>query len=556
MRIRGSRSSKGFIGLNAARAESLESGILGVNNAFSNTSAWIRPSNWLPMPSMTAGDQKIALLAAVYPAGRTGNALGATAAGTLLVVNASKDYIVDWGNGLTEFVDAGRNSTRGLLVKYNDLPESTTVTGQMAIGADGIPNAGYRQILVQMYPSVAGATFDRINVGIQTVLSGVVANLNTLATTARPKWLSIKGSSNTLTSLTIGGQGSGLSSSPYLREFEWIGSTSLTNCSNLFNGCTQLASIKGTEWCSNGQNFDAAFANCSRLKELPLLDTRNASGMSGMFSSCISLESIPHLDTRNVTNFSSMFFGCSALKGIPAFSTTNATNMSSMFAGCLALIQVPQLDTKNVTNFTSMFSNTSALEYVPPLNTEKGVTLNSMFSSSGIKNLYPLNLIQCNSLNNTFQSCPSISQLYLYNWDLNPSTKSTAFTITNCHNLSAIKINCGNIPSATFIQINPIRELILEATNLNSNNSSITLSPYCRRAIHKGIQSTFDILASLIGGVTGQCLSSEALNEMYRNLPTVGASGSNARAIKNIKEHWGYNESLTGIAASKGWNVG
>jgi hypothetical protein len=46
------------------------------------------------------------------------------------------------------------------------------------------------------------------------------------------------------------------------------------------------------------------------------------------------------------------------------------------------------------------------------------------------------------------------------------------------------------------------------------------------------------------------------LNEMYRNLPTVGASGSNARAIKNIKEHWGYNESLTGIAASKGWNVG
>lgn len=562
MKIRGSRSSNGFIGLDATRATSLESGILTVNNAFDSTAAWIRPANWLSMPDMTAGDQRIALLAAVHPSGRTGNALGATAAGTLIVVNSSDSYIVDWGNGVTV---AARGGTRGLLVKYDDLPVSTTVTGQMATAPGSEIAAGYRQILVQIYPdTAAGATtLNSINVGIISAnfLGGGLAPSPgyTINTLTRPKWLSIKGASSTLTSLRIGGGTGGTSACPFLQEFEWIGPTSLTNCSNLFNGSTNLVSVKGTEWCRNVQNFDSAFANCLSLKELPLLNTSNATNMRLMFSRCPSLETVTHFDTTNVINFAGMFNACTSLKTIPAFRTANARNMDFMFNECFKLVQIPEINTSNVTSFNSTFANTSSLKYLPPLNTQSGVTFTNMFSSSSIQKVYPINLISGRLINGIFADS-SIANAYLYNYDLSPATpKSSSDAFLGCDNINAIRLKYASSLTLGYLCPNtPVREIITDGANI-STSSGVQLaygSNYLRRVVLKNVSSSFNgNVSSTSASGTGQCLSPEALNELYQNLATVGASGSDSRFVYNLLGHWGYNESLTGIAKSKGWNV-
>ena len=561
MKTRGTRSSNGFIGLNADRATSLESGILTVNNAFDGTAAWIRPSNWLSMPDMTAGDQRIALLAAVYPSGRTGNALGATAAGTLIVVNSSDNYIVEWGNGLSADT---RGGSRGLLVKYDDLPASTTVTGQMlAVNSGASIPAGYRQVLVQIYPdsSVGATSFASVRVGIFS------ANLPSssiqpspgyaINTQARPKWLSIKGASSTLTSLSIGGGTGGTSACPFLHEFEWIGPTSLTNCSNLFNGSTNLSSVKGTEWCRNAQNFDSAFANCTSLKELPLLNTSSATNMRNMFSRCTLLETVAHFDTSNVTNFAGMFSDCSILKTIPAFRTSNALNMDAMFNNCFKLVQIPEINTSNVGSFNSTFNNTSCLQYVPPLNTQNGLTFTSMFASSSIEKLYPINLSSARSVSSMFASS-SIANAYLYNYDLSAATfKSGTNIFGGCVNMNAIRLKyASDLTPGDISYNNPVREIITDGANISSSFQVVYGTEYLRRMVLKNLSSNFrGHISSSSVSATGQCLSPEALNEMYRNLSTVGASGSDSRIAYNLLGHWGYSESLTGIAKSKGWNV-
>jgi len=566
MKTRGTRSSNGFIGLNADRATSLESGILTVNNAFDGTAAWIRPSNWLSMPDMTAGDQRIALLCAVYPSGRTGNALGATAAGTLIVVNSPDNYTVEWGNGLSADT---RGGSRGLLVKYDDLPASTTVTGQMlAVNSGASIPAGYRQVLVQIYPTiypngeVGGTAFTSVNVGI------ISANLASTAiqpspgyainTQARPKWLSIKGASSTLTSLTIGGGAGGTSACPFLHEFEWIGPTSLTNCSNLFNGSTNLSSVKGTEWCRNAQNFDSAFANCTSLKELPLLNTSSATNMRNMFNSCTSLETVAHFDTSNVTNFAGMFSDCWILKTIPAFSTSNALNMDSMFNNCFKLVQIPEINTSNVKSFNSTFNNTLCLQYVPPLNTQSGLTFNSMFASSSIEKLYPINLSSAKIVANMFVSS-NIANAYLYNYHLSTAgpVKDSLGIFGSCYNLNAVRFKyASDLTLGDTVFNSPIREIITDGANISSSYKVVYGTGYLRRMVLKNLSSSFrGNISSASVSATGQCLSPEALNEMYRNLSTVGASGSGARNAYNLLGHWGYGESLTGIATSKGWNV-
>ncbi len=61
---------------------------------FSDT--WIRPSDWLTMPTMTSADEKVALLAAVYDNDSN-----------FVAVLCSGNYTVDWGDGTIDNVAAG-----------------------------------------------------------------------------------------------------------------------------------------------------------------------------------------------------------------------------------------------------------------------------------------------------------------------------------------------------------------------------------------------------------------------------------------------------------------
>ena len=106
-------------------------------------------------------------------------------------------------------------------------------------------------------------------------------------------------------------------------------------------------------------DLSSAFAECSGLITIPLLDTSNVQFMNKMFYNCTSLTSIPLLDTSHVENMSSMFYNCTSLTSIPLLDTSylSPTNMVNMFSGCTSLTTVPLLSTSQITSFSKTFEN-------------------------------------------------------------------------------------------------------------------------------------------------------------------------------------------------------
>ena len=195
-----------------------------------------------------------------------------------------------------------------------------------------------------------------------------------------------------------------------LNELPQIDTSSVTNMSNMFNGCARLATI-------------------------PQIDTSSVTNMSSMFNGCINLATISQIDTSSVTNMSNMFSNCASLATIPQIDTSSVTNMSSMFSNCVHLATIPQLDTSSVTNMTYMFSDCARLATIPQLD---GGKLTSV--------AYILN--NCKSLEN-FNGIINLGQAYLttqsanysnYRLVLSNSTKLTEQSIINIlNNLYDIK---------------------------------------------------------------------------------------------------------------------
>ena len=90
------------------------------------------------------------------------------------------------------------------------------------------------------------------------------------------------------------------------------------------------------EWMR--QTLEKYGETLEEVEELPFgLDTSSVTNMSRMFKGCSSLTSIPELDTSSVTNMSMMFEGCSSLTSIPELDTSSVTSVSYMFDGCSSL---------------------------------------------------------------------------------------------------------------------------------------------------------------------------------------------------------------------------
>ena len=195
------------------------------------------------------------------------------------------------------------------------------------------------------------------------------------------------------------------------------------------------------------------------LNELPQIDTSSVTNMSNMFSGCINLATIPQLDTSSVTNMSNMFYGCGSLTTIPQLDTSSVTNMSDMFCNCTSLATIPQIDTSSVINMNNMFSNCIHLTTIPQLNTSNVTNMSYMFSDCArLATIPQLDGGKLTSVAYTFNNCKSLEnfngiinlgQAYLttqsanysnYRLILSSSTKLTEQSIINIlNNLYDIK---------------------------------------------------------------------------------------------------------------------
>ena len=290
---------------------------------------WIRPSDWLPMPTnITSADEIFVGLHAVFESGQNYCAF--------LFTTSEGQYQVDWGDGTVTLHDSNTIAQKNY--DYAIISNST------------ICSRGYKQVIITVTP-VSG---NLLTCDFQRRFVTTPAQNQIYATGFLDCILSMPNA----TSITFGGT---TVRHTYVERFYVKTIGNVTSLSNMFNSCVSLQSLPLFN-TQNVTNMFQMFRECYSIQSVPLFNTQNVTNMSSMFQSCFSLQSVPLFNTQNVTNMFQMFRDCYSLQSLPLFNTQNVTNMGGMFSYCFCLNFIPNFNTTLVTNFTNFANGCNSLD--------------------------------------------------------------------------------------------------------------------------------------------------------------------------------------------------
>jgi len=342
---------------------------LPIGGATSDPDAWVRPTDWLTMP--TIGTQEFIGLLAITDDESNHIAL-----------NCAGAYTVDWGDGTSENVATGVQANKSYTYS--------------AISSGTFSTRGYKQVLVRVTPQ-AGQNLTTVNLNVRnplvtkTIVSGWIelavngSNITTFTTGNSSTQVGFGmvekvniGTIGTITSFRFFFQGFFS-----LQDVNLFNTASGTNFEGFFKDCYKIKTVPLFD-VSLGTSFLNAFLNCYSLRQIPLFSLKTTTNIScsNMFQNCYSLKEVPLLNTIVVTNFTSMFQGCSYLQTIPLFNTIAGTNFGGMFQNCYNLQAIPLLNTIAGTNFATMFFVCNSLQVLPNLNTAAGTNFTNMLSGT------------------------------------------------------------------------------------------------------------------------------------------------------------------------------
>ena len=200
-----------------------------------------------------------------------------------------------------------------------------------------------------------------------------------------------------------------------IKEIPLIDTSNMTGMAGMFQNMRTITTIPQLN-TSNVTSMDNMFNGCSNLQSIPQLNTSNVTSMDNMFLNCNNLTSVPLLDTSSVTDMWGMFDSCTSLTTIPLLDTSSVTRMNSMFLRCTSLTTIPLLDTSSVTDMSSMFNGCTSLTTIPLLDTSSVTTMSSMFRYCTLLTTIPLlDTSSVTSMSSMFLSCPSLSNDSLNN---------------------------------------------------------------------------------------------------------------------------------------------
>ena len=284
---------------------------------------YVPPSDWLPLPTVNDGENKLAGIVAVWDIENNYITVKAT--------TSSGTWSVDWGDG---------NTTTGI-----------------ASGATAEHKLSY-----------AGATGDLTTRGYKTALVVVTAdsgNFTTFDLTQRHSeatrdyyspWLNIKVAAASVTSFDIY-QGAELG---YLQQFDYVGSNSITFLDNFFRSCYSLKKIVNFD--TSGSTTSDNFIDGVPLIECPSFELTGS--LRQTFEGC-NLETISITGNTNFDGFGLIETFRNAKCSVINIANPNASscsNASVCFTNTLNLNQTPDLgDTSNVTNW-SQFADGSGIK--------------------------------------------------------------------------------------------------------------------------------------------------------------------------------------------------
>ncbi len=424
--------------------------------------SWVRPTDWLTLPSVASGDQKIVALVRVAQ----GNS-------NFVAFTISGAYTVDWGDGSAlEDVSAGVAAEHN--IQWADV-DSGTLTSE-----------GFRQAIV-VVTMQGGQTMTSVNLNVK--------HSSETRAIAPSSFLDIAMAGSSISTLLVGVSTAGtttrVSYHNLLKKFDFIGSSSVTNMSHLMYA---VRSVRVVSFGATPSLTDmgSMFSSCYSLELVSFTDTSAVTSMASMFSFCTSLQAVSLFDTSSVTNMSYMFTDCYALTEVPHFDTSNVELMEGTFAYCRGLASVPHFDTSSVTNMSLMFTGCSLLREVPLFNTALVTDMSSMFDACRLLQTVPLfNTAAVLDMTFMFDGCSSLQSVPLFNTGLVTSFEDMFYACSSLEEIPAL--------------------------NTTSATNQIDMANFCY-----SLQSVSFVARSTIGFINSQ-LSASALNTIYTNAATVTA---------------------------------
>lgn len=499
---------------------------------------WQRPADWLAMPDIAVGEQKVYALVAVF------NYTDINYAAVLV----EGGFTVDWGDGVVENFASG--TVVGHQFNYSTLPGASYCS------------RGYKQALVTITPQ-AGMNLTKVNFNaLPPQFTGLISS-STMST----QWLDIKlrGTEISMFAMDAGGG----KYTPYLERVNFLGTNKCTNLTNCFYGCSALEEVAIDtslatshtgmfKYCyslqkapildlSNSLSTNSMFYSCGRLVSVPAYNTPKLENTVYMFSYCTSLESVPLFDTSQVTNMVYMFYFCSALKSIPLFNTGKVLSMSYAFSQCRSLKTIPLLNTSKVQSFENMFNGCLSLQEIPALDTAEGTSFSGFLSAcSSLKNAPISNLPKATNLASMFSDCSSLSEIPNINAPLATEMSTMFGGCVSLKKIGALTFS-SVLPSYNYL-FSGCRSL-LEIPAIDMANHSGSASPIGTNASLRksGIQNL-----KVSHSYSGALLTAAELVEIFTNLPVVTGK---TLTITNTLGRLGLTAEQRAIATDKGWTL-
>jgi hypothetical protein len=373
---------------------------------------WTRPSDWLDMPAMSQGDEKIVLLVKIFEKGNN-----------YLRFRITGDFQVDWGDGNTNTYSSNDHGEHSF--SWSDISAST------------LTSEGFRQAIVTITPQSGSH---------MTVFNGRGVSPyhhpdEAYRAITNPNIISCKIASEHFTQFY-----QGFWNAHGMEEFEYVGTNNVTSWNNAFYGCGNLKKIVSLD-TSSCTNFTAMFKLCYSLIEIPSLNTSNATTVTSMFESCTNIDYIPPMDVSSCTSLSKVFSACNALANNPLTNVSGITNVDTLFASCFRLTSfeatMPNLsvvyrffdgcaalqsvkltvNTGSLTSFRYVFRNCTSLSEIKPVDTSNVTNFDYCFS--GIKAIKDFTWVD-------FSSATSVAEMFSNSNIEDASWITLGSSITNC----------------------------------------------------------------------------------------------------------------------------
>lgn len=463
------------------------------------STTWVRNPSWLPMPAVTAADEKFCALVAVYE--DTPIAFPRFSPKLFIGTGSPLYWRVDWGDGVEQtylvsnnvvfqssyrynYTDSFLNGTNapvtistteiqrtahgysdGMEVKLYDLTGPTNVreeaiyyvvnsstnsfqlsetVGGTAIVFNATGSANllpYKQAVITI---TCDAQIDVVAYPLATAnIDNVVQPGQSTSFGADANVLEMSMSFPNLISGMSFSQVSYSNSQNYInfRTCEQVSIYNMGACLDinyLFSGFFSLASIPVFNIANSVSSFNQCFANCSMLEFVPeSLNTSGLTDFSHMFQYCYALKKVPFMDTSSATHTQHMFFACYKLEEIPPYDFSSVRHAYHMFNSCYKIKTLPNLNFgENLTHIDSMFSSCYALEKIPYINFTSVVRASNLFFNCySLEEVPVLNLPKVGHTSQMFYACRALKKVTIYA----PTSAATYNMFYDCSSLTSIR---------------------------------------------------------------------------------------------------------------------